>query len=103
MSRRLALSLVVLVAALLISPAAGAESAAPPVSKEAFLAGLEAPEAEAAPQQPAVTAAGTAPAPVWMACASQCFKCGTNKVKLCTSCNGVVTCGPCEGGTVCDI
>jgi hypothetical protein len=43
------------------------------------------------------------PAPLPQACYYQCKKCTATSVKLCSVCNGVVSCGPCQGGTVCDI
>jgi hypothetical protein len=100
MFRRLALSLVAVAIALLISSAAWAEGPAAPISKEAFLASLEAPQTAATPEQPALLAADQ-PTPTFRAC--QCMKCGTNKVKLCcVAGDGTVTCETCHSGTVCN-
>jgi hypothetical protein len=103
MAKRVAFSLfVVAVVALLGSPAAFAENPTP-VSVEAFLGSLQAPATAVAPDVPVLTGLDNVPAPLPMSCTSQCMKCGTNKVKLCTTCNGVVTCGPCQTGTTCNI
>src|SRR5262245_7111782 len=102
MFRRLALSLVAVAVALLISSAAWAEGPAAPISKEAFLAGLQAPQTAVTPEQPALLSADNQPTPTYRAC--QCMKCGTNRVKLCcVSGTGTITCEACHGGTVCSI
>lgn len=73
MSKRVALSFVVVVFALLVTSVAA----------------------------PAADLKGPEPLP--QACYYQCKKCTATSVKLCSVCNGVVSCGPCQGGTVCDI
>lgn len=100
MLKRVAQSFAVVAVTLLVSSTAFAAS---PVSDETFLDSLQALATAAAPETPALNALDNGPAPIAMACASQCRSCGVNKVRLCTVCNGVVSCGACEGGTVCDI
>jgi len=100
MFRRLALSLVAVAVALLISSAAWAQGPAAPVSKEAFLASLEAPQTAATPEQPVLLGVDNHPTPVPRAC--QCMKCGTNKVKLCCTNGTTITCETCHSGTVCN-
>jgi hypothetical protein len=93
MSMRVASSLVVLAVALLFSSAAFAESPAVPVSDEAFLASLQAPEAPAAeaPELPALEGASTPE-----------FKgtfCGRYSCRPCTTGGLVKTCWECIDGT----
>jgi hypothetical protein len=89
-------SLVVMSVALLTSSMAFASPA--PVDDESFLASLQAPQAATAPEAPALTSADRTPAPVPMACSFSCQSCSVNGMvgkQLCTTCNGVKSCGSC--------
>lgn len=103
MSKRIVSSLVVAVV-LVFASAAFAESPAAPVSDEAFLASLQAPEAPAAeaPELPALEGAST-PVPKDTFCGRyQCRPCLGGKVKTCWECiDGTKGCTGC--GTVCSI
>jgi hypothetical protein len=112
MSKRTALLLgIVAVAVLLSSAAFAGQTPTSPVSKEAFLATLQAPGAEAAPAEPDLNNVRTEPAPVFMSlptcttgcCDYSCQKCTSTSVKLCAfnHCTGQSGCEACHSGTVC--
>jgi hypothetical protein len=89
-------SLAVIAVALLTSSTVFASPA--PVGNEAFLASLQAPQATTAPEAPVLISADRAPAPVPMACTFGCQSCSSNGMvglQLCTTCNGVKSCGSC--------
>ena len=89
-------SLAVMAVALLTSSMVFASPAS--VGDEAFLASLKAPQAATAPEAPALTSAGRAPAPVPMACTFSCQSCSSGGIvgkQFCTTCNGVKSCGSC--------
>lgn len=89
------------VAVLLTSSAILAENPSSSASDEAFLNSLQEPSVPVAPEAPALTPGQ--PAPVEKACTYQCQKCGTNRVRLCSLCNGVTSCEACHTGTVCAV
>lgn len=114
MSKRVALSLGIAVALILLSSAAFAgQNPTPAASDQAFLATLHAPGAEAAPapEEPTLSNIRTDPAPIFKSlpscptgcCDYSCQKCTATSVKLCAfnHCNGTSGCDPCHSGTVC--
>ena len=100
MSKRTVWFLVVAVV-LLVSSVAFAENPAPSFADESFISSLQEPSTAVAPDAPALTP--NTPEPTLKACTYQCNRCGTNKVKLCSLCNGVTSCEPCHSGTTCSI
>jgi hypothetical protein len=112
MPKRVALSLVVVAVALLFSSAVFAESPAPAVSSEAFLASLQTPGAAASPG-PSLNGIQNEPAPVFLAlpacsgscCIYQCVRCTPTTVKLCATntCTGQNGCEACHVAPACAI
>ena len=100
MMKRITLVIAVVAATILFSSAAFAGET-PSASDETFLASLQAPAAAPALETPALTSFDSVPAPTPMACTYSCRTCSGGKLKFCSTCNGVTSCGACT--TACPI
>jgi len=100
MTKRITLVIAVVAATILFSSAAFAGEANS-VSNETFLASLQASSATPAPEAPTLISTDNVPAPAPMACTYSCRSCINGKLKFCSTCNGVTSCGACT--TACPI